>query len=186
MNKYLENYTFEQTKETSCQSAEPTTEKEQPIEETKETPVVCRTYNRKRTTYRRNKRNPCQSAEPTTEQEQPVEQQKKLSQSAEPTTEKEQPIEETKETPSQEEEIGKTLKRVKIIMEHNFKTISDSIINNVSLPPPSQIGSLVRVGLTFEAKGINALWGDLRDKNENTMKVVQAEVGVSDTYTDAI
>ena len=63
-------------------------------------------------------------------------------------------------------------------MQHKFKTISDSIINNVSLPPPSHIGSLVRVvGLTFEAKGINAPLGAICEiKNENTMKVVQAEV----------
>ena len=63
-------------------------------------------------------------------------------------------------------------------MRHKFKTISDSIINNVSLPPPSHIGSLVRVvGLTFEAKGVNAPLGAICEiKNENTMKVVQAEV----------
>ena len=63
-------------------------------------------------------------------------------------------------------------------MQHKFKTISDSIINNVSLPPPSHIGSLVRVvGLTFEAKGVNAPLGAICEiKNENTMKVVQAEV----------
>ena len=81
-NKYLENYSFEETKETPTQSAEPST---QPVEETKETPT--------------------QSAEPVTEKEQPVEETKETpTQSAEPVTEKEQPVEETKETPTQSAE----------------------------------------------------------------------------------
>ena len=63
-------------------------------------------------------------------------------------------------------------------MNHKFQFVSDAIINDVRLPPPSQIGSLVRViGLTFEAKGINAPLGAICEiKNDRTERTVQAEV----------
>ena len=51
-NEYLENYSLEETKEASAQSAEPATKHEQPVEEPKETPT--------------------QSAEPATKHEQPA------------------------------------------------------------------------------------------------------------------
>ncbi len=63
-------------------------------------------------------------------------------------------------------------------MAHQFKSISDTLIRDVKLSPPSQIGSLIRVvGLTFEAKGINAPLGAICEiKNNRTNQTVQAEV----------
>ena len=71
-NEYLENYSFEETKETPTQSAEPATEDEQPEENQRNPYSICRTSTEE-TTCRRNKRNPYSICRTFTENEQPVE-----------------------------------------------------------------------------------------------------------------